>query len=88
MPKILCDEQRQFSELLLKAAGDYGALSAAAADIQWNQNFKEPPSIWGVLILLLPSTPLSSFLVECLSRYLLNSCSTLSLLYLQDLQWR
>jgi len=45
-------EQRQFSELLLKAAGDYGALTAATTDIQWTQNFKEPPSVWGVRTLL------------------------------------
>ena len=50
----MCDynEQRQFSELLLKAAGDYGALTAATTDIHWTQNFKEPPLVWGVHILL------------------------------------
>jgi HAUS augmin-like complex subunit 2 len=51
---FVCDnhEQRQFSELLLKAAGDYGALTASTTDIHWTQNFKEPPSVWGVLTLL------------------------------------
>lgn len=40
--------QKQFSELLLKAASDYEALTASVADFQWSQNFREPPSIWGV----------------------------------------
>lgn len=40
--------QKQFSELLMKAASDYGALTAAVTDFQWSQNFKEPPSVWGV----------------------------------------
>ncbi|KAH9322670.1 hypothetical protein KI387_017309, partial [Taxus chinensis] len=38
--------QRQFSELLLKAASDYGALTTAIADFQWSQSFRDPPSIW------------------------------------------
>jgi len=40
--------QKQFSELLMKAASDYGALTASVADFQWSQNFKESPSVWGV----------------------------------------
>lgn len=40
--------QKQFSELLMKAASDYGALTASVADFQWSQTFKEPPSVWGV----------------------------------------
>lgn len=40
--------QKQFSELLMKAASDYGALTASVSDFQWTQNFKEPPSVWGV----------------------------------------
>lgn len=43
--------QKQFSELLMKAASDYGALSASVADFQWSQNFKEPPSVWAVCFL-------------------------------------
>ncbi|KAK7274094.1 hypothetical protein RIF29_15167 [Crotalaria pallida] len=39
--------QKQFSELLMKAASDYGALTASVADFQWSQNFEEPPSVWG-----------------------------------------
>ncbi|KAK3021562.1 hypothetical protein RJ639_046510 [Escallonia herrerae] len=31
----------------MKAASDYGALTASVGDFQWSQNFKEPPSIWG-----------------------------------------
>jgi HAUS augmin-like complex subunit 2 len=51
--------QRQFSELLVKAAGDYGALSAATVDIQWSHSFKDPPAIWGVHThTLLASKPL------------------------------
>lgn len=40
--------QKQFSELLMKAASDYGALTASVGDFQWSQNFKEPPTVWGV----------------------------------------
>ncbi|PRQ55873.1 putative HAUS augmin-like complex subunit 2 [Rosa chinensis] len=36
--------EKQFSELLMKAASDYGALTASVADFQWSQTFKEPPS--------------------------------------------
>lgn len=42
--------QKQFSELLMKAASDYGALTASVADFHWSQNFKEPPSVWGVCL--------------------------------------
>lgn len=45
--------QRQFSELLVKAAGDYGALSDSIADLQWSNNFKHPPAVWGVISLSL-----------------------------------
>ena len=40
--------QKQFSELLLKAASDYGALTASVGDFQWSQSFREPPAVWGV----------------------------------------
>lgn len=46
--------QRQFSELLLKAASDYGALTSAIADFQWSQSFKDPPSIWGEMLRPIP----------------------------------
>ena len=42
--------QKQFSELLLKAAGDYGALTASVADFQWTQGFKRSPTVWGVSV--------------------------------------
>lgn len=42
--------QKQFSELLMKAASDYGALTSSVSDFQWSQTFKEPPSVWGVCI--------------------------------------
>ncbi|KAH7288534.1 hypothetical protein KP509_31G030300 [Ceratopteris richardii] len=46
--------QKQFSELLLKAAGDYGALTAAVSDFQWTQGFKHSPTIWGELLRPIP----------------------------------
>lgn len=45
---IFANIQKQFSELLMKAASDYGALTASVQDFQWTQNFREPPSVWGV----------------------------------------
>ncbi|BBN15411.1 HAUS augmin-like complex subunit 2 [Marchantia polymorpha subsp. ruderalis] len=47
--------QKQFSELLIKAAGDYGALSAAMGDLQWSSNFKDPPAVWGELLRPIPA---------------------------------
>ncbi|KAG0476751.1 hypothetical protein HPP92_013592 [Vanilla planifolia] len=44
---VEAEYQKQFSELLLKAASDYGALTASVADFQWSQNFRDPPSVWG-----------------------------------------
>ncbi|KAK4845430.1 hypothetical protein QYF36_004943 [Acer negundo] len=46
--------QKQFSELLMKAASDYGPLTASVADFQWSQNFKEPPSVWGEMLRPIP----------------------------------
>ncbi|XP_042039918.1 AUGMIN subunit 2-like [Salvia splendens] len=46
--------QKQFSELLMKAASDYGALTASVADFQWSQNFKEPPTAWGEMLRPIP----------------------------------
>jgi hypothetical protein len=45
---LLISSQKQFSELLLKAASDYGALTASVGDFQWSQNFRESPAVWGV----------------------------------------
>ncbi|XP_074565810.1 AUGMIN subunit 2-like isoform X1 [Curcuma longa] len=53
---VEAEYQKQFSELLLKAASDYGALTAACADFQWCQKRKEPSTVVGkccVLSLLL-----------------------------------
>ncbi|KAK9151561.1 hypothetical protein Syun_009870 [Stephania yunnanensis] len=51
---VEAEYQKQFSELLLKAAGDYGALTASIADFQWSQNFRESPSIWGEMLRPIP----------------------------------
>ncbi|KAJ6710752.1 HAUS AUGMIN-LIKE COMPLEX SUBUNIT 2 [Salix koriyanagi] len=37
---VEAEYQKQFSELLMKAASDYGALTASVADFQWSQNFQ------------------------------------------------
>ncbi|XP_074358894.1 AUGMIN subunit 2-like [Apium graveolens] len=46
--------QKQFYELLKKAASDYVSLTASIADFQWIQNFKEPPSAWGEMLHPIP----------------------------------
>ncbi|CAI8586386.1 unnamed protein product [Vicia faba] len=46
--------QKQFSELLMKAARDYGTLTAPVADFHWIQNFKEPLSVWGEMLRPIP----------------------------------
>ncbi|XP_043723551.1 AUGMIN subunit 2-like [Telopea speciosissima] len=51
---VEAEYQKQFSELLLKAASDYGALTASVADFQWSQNFREPPSVWGEMLRPIP----------------------------------
>lgn len=51
---VEAEYQKQFSELLMKAASDYGALSASVADFQWSQNFKEPPSVWADMLRPIP----------------------------------
>lgn len=52
---VEAEYQKQFSELLMKAASDYGSLTASVADFQWTQNFKEPPSIWGEMLRPIPA---------------------------------
>ncbi|WJX14652.1 AUGMIN subunit 2 [Trifolium repens] len=49
---VEAEYQKQFSELLMKAANDYGALTASVADFHWIQNFKESPSVWGEMLRL------------------------------------
>ncbi|CAN7115409.1 hypothetical protein BRARA_C01684 [Brassica rapa] len=51
---VEAEYQKQFSELLMKAASDYGALTASVSDFQWSQNFKEPPSVWGEMLRPVP----------------------------------
>ncbi|XP_054779691.1 AUGMIN subunit 2-like [Prosopis cineraria] len=51
---VEAEYQKQFSELLMKAASDYGALTASVADFHWSQNFKEPPSVWGEMLRPIP----------------------------------
>lgn len=51
---VEAEYQKQFSELLTKAASDYGALTASVEDLQWTQNFKEPPSVWGEMLRPIP----------------------------------
>ncbi|KAJ8538563.1 hypothetical protein K7X08_027784 [Anisodus acutangulus] len=48
---VEAEYQKQFSELLMRAASDYGALTASVTDFQWSQNFKEPPTVWGEMLL-------------------------------------
>ncbi|URE06973.1 hypothetical protein MUK42_21274 [Musa troglodytarum] len=38
-----------------QAASDYGALTAAVADFQWCQNFKESPTVWGEMLHPIPA---------------------------------
>ncbi|WOK99370.1 AUGMIN subunit 2 [Canna indica] len=52
---VEAEYQKQFSELLLKAASDYGALTVAVADFQWCQSFKEPPTVWGEMLRPIPA---------------------------------
>lgn len=51
---VEAEYQKHFSELLMKAASDYGGLTASVADFQWSQNFKEPPSVWGEMLRPIP----------------------------------
>lgn len=51
---VEAEYQKQFSELLMKAASDYGALTSSVSDFQWSQTFKEPPSVWGEMLRPIP----------------------------------
>jgi HAUS augmin-like complex subunit 2 len=51
---VEAEYQKQFSELLMMAASDYGALTASVSDFQWSQNFNEPPSVWGEMLRSIP----------------------------------
>ncbi|KAI3708120.1 hypothetical protein L2E82_37192 [Cichorium intybus] len=60
---VEAEYQKQFSELLMMAASDYGTLTASVSDLHWVQNFKEPPSIWADML-----RPIPVALVSC-TRY-------------------
>ncbi|OIS97457.1 PREDICTED: AUGMIN subunit 2-like [Nicotiana attenuata] len=51
---VEAEYQKQFSELLMRAASDYGALTASIEDLQWSQKFKEPPTVWGEMLRPIP----------------------------------
>ncbi|XP_009628851.1 AUGMIN subunit 2 [Nicotiana tomentosiformis] len=57
---VEAEYQKQFSELLMRAANDYGALTASVTDFQWSQNFKEPPTVWGEMLRPIPVALASS----------------------------
>ncbi|MFS7995270.1 putative HAUS augmin-like complex subunit 2 [Helianthus anomalus] len=69
---VEAEYQKQFSELLMKAASDYGLLTSSVADFQWTQNFKEPPSVWGVCFIFyftnnsLQNNGFTKFMFYCL----------------------
>lgn len=52
---VEAEYQKQFSELLLRAASDYGALTASVSDFQWSQNFRESPAVWGEMLRPIPA---------------------------------
>ncbi|KAJ6329448.1 hypothetical protein OIU77_011010 [Salix suchowensis] len=81
MTSIALMVQKQFSELLMKAAGDYGALTASAADFQWSQNFKESPSVWGEML-----RPIPVALASCTRFFEAMSAMRESLATLQNLR--
>ncbi|RWR92635.1 hypothetical protein CKAN_02185300 [Cinnamomum micranthum f. kanehirae] len=78
---VEAEYQKQFSELLLKAASDYEALTASVADFQWSQNFREPPSIWGEML-----RPIPVALASCTRYFEAMSAMRESLATLQHLR--
>ncbi|WOH05768.1 hypothetical protein DCAR_0625189 [Daucus carota subsp. sativus] len=73
--------QKQFFELMKKAASDYDSLTACVADIQWTQNFKEPPSVWGEML-----HPIPVALASCTRYFEALSSTRESFAYLQKLR--
>ncbi|XP_024993058.1 AUGMIN subunit 2-like isoform X3 [Cynara cardunculus var. scolymus] len=51
---VEAEYQKQFVELIMNAASDYGTLTTSVSDLQWAQNFKEPPSVWGEMLRPIP----------------------------------
>ncbi|CAF1822105.1 BnaC04g11720D [Brassica napus] len=78
---IEAEYQKQFSELLMRAASDYGALTASVSDFQWSQNFKEPPSVWGEML-----RPIPVALASCTRFFEAMSAMRESFATLQDLR--
>ncbi|KAK6918813.1 HAUS augmin-like complex subunit 2 [Dillenia turbinata] len=78
---VEAEYQKQFSELLMKAASDYGALTASVSDFQWTQNFKEPPSVWGEML-----RPIPVALASCTRFFEAMSAMRESFAALQDLR--
>ncbi|XP_050892940.1 AUGMIN subunit 2 isoform X2 [Lathyrus oleraceus] len=75
--------QKQFSELLMKAASDYGTLTVSVADLHWSMNFKEPPSLWGDML-----RPIPLALAYCTQYFEAMSATRVSLAALQKLRER
>ncbi|MQL85922.1 hypothetical protein Taro_018449, partial [Colocasia esculenta] len=73
--------QKQFSELLLDAASDYGILTASVADLQWIENLKESPSRWGEML-----RPIPAALASCSRFFEAMSAMRESLATLQQLR--
>ncbi|CAM8949775.1 unnamed protein product [Rhodiola kirilowii] len=78
---VEAEYQKQFSELLMKAASDYSALTASVADFQWSQNFKEPPTVWGEML-----RPIPVALASCTRFFEAMSAMRESFATLQDLR--
>ncbi|WZY92578.1 hypothetical protein YC2023_064909 [Brassica napus] len=79
--KDVIQNKKQFSELLMRAASDYGALTASVSDFQWSQNFKEPPSVWGEML-----RPIPVALASCTRFFEAMSAMRESFATLQDLR--
>ncbi|CAI0417380.1 unnamed protein product, partial [Linum tenue] len=78
---VEAEYQKQFSELLMKAASDYGPLTASVSDFQWTQNFRESPSVWGEML-----RPIPVALASCTRFFEAMSAMRESFATLQDLR--
>ncbi|KAL1342606.1 hypothetical protein HN51_029138 [Arachis hypogaea] len=67
---VEAEYQKEFSELLMKAASDYGDLTASVTDLQWSRNFKDPPSVWGEMLRPIPVA------LACCTRFFEAMCAT------------
>ncbi|KAJ9558065.1 hypothetical protein OSB04_012679 [Centaurea solstitialis] len=55
---------KQFVELIMNAASDYGTLTMSVSDLCWAEHFKEPPSVWGEML-----RPIPVALAQCARYY-------------------